>query len=237
MSHRWAITTSKKVPTQLFSFSLTTSSRLVVVVRRSDDTRSLHRAMSSNQNTLAIASGDLADLVSSSGAATIYPNDDAVLAVLQARFRADLAYSRIGTTNLVAVNPYKTLGSVNDASAREYEERNYKDTSLPMADSPRPLQPHIYDMAARMYLLMRRRNETQSVVARYVVVPIASWPHQQELTTCAEESPDQGNQPVSVSLQTNSSVFRPIQRKNSGSPNKSNPSPLSLIRLAMQNVS
>ncbi|KAF8967535.1 chitin synthase [Flammula alnicola] len=122
--------------------------------------------MASNQNTQAIASGDLVDLVSSSGSATIYPSDDAILAVLQARFRADLPYTRIGTTNLVAVNPYKTLASVNDVSAKEYEEQSYKDTSLPMVNSPRPLQPHLYDLAARVYLLMRRRNESQGVVTR-----------------------------------------------------------------------
>ncbi|KAK7469967.1 hypothetical protein VKT23_001403 [Stygiomarasmius scandens] len=121
--------------------------------------------MASN-NTQAIASGDLVDLVSSSGSATIYPSDDAILAVLQARFRADLPYTRIGTTNLVVVNPYKTLANVNNASAKEYEERSYKDTSLPMVDSPKPLQPHIYDLAARVYLVMRRRNESQALLSR-----------------------------------------------------------------------
>ena len=122
--------------------------------------------MASNQNAQAVASGDLVDLVSSSGAATIYPTDDAILAVLQSRFRADLPYTRIGCANLVVINPYKTLANVNDVSAKEYEDRSYKDTSLPMVDSPRPLQPHLYDMAARMYLLMRRRNESQSLVSR-----------------------------------------------------------------------
>ncbi|PPQ77158.1 hypothetical protein CVT25_010786 [Psilocybe cyanescens] len=122
--------------------------------------------MASPQNTQAIASGDLVDLVSSSGSATIYPSDDTILAVLQARFRADLPYTRVGATNLIAVNPYKTLANINDVSAKDYEERSYKDTSLPMVNSPRPLQPHLYDLAARVYLLMRRRNESQGVVSR-----------------------------------------------------------------------
>lgn len=124
--------------------------------------------MAANQNALAISSGDLIDLVSSSGSVTIFPSDDAILAVLQARFRADLPYTMIGTTNLIVVNPYKTLANVNDVSAKEYEERSYKDTSLPIADSPRPLQPHLYDVAARVYLLMRRRNQSQAVVSRFV---------------------------------------------------------------------
>ncbi|KAG5641699.1 hypothetical protein DXG03_004417 [Asterophora parasitica] len=121
--------------------------------------------MASN-TTQAVASGDLVDLVSSSGAATVYPSDDTILAVLQARFRADLPYTRIGASNIVVVNPYKTLANVNDISAKDYEERCYKDTSLPMVDSPKPLQPHLYDLAARVYLLMRRRNESQAVLAR-----------------------------------------------------------------------
>ncbi|TFK63456.1 glycosyltransferase family 2 protein [Pluteus cervinus] len=119
-----------------------------------------------SSSTQAIASGDLVDLVSSSGSATIYPSDDAILSVLQARFRADLPYTRIGAANLIVVNPYKTLANVNDLSAKEYEERCYKDTSLPMADSPKPLQPHLYDLAAKVYLVMRRRLQSQSLLAR-----------------------------------------------------------------------
>ncbi|KAH7916607.1 glycosyltransferase family 2 protein [Hygrophoropsis aurantiaca] len=125
--------------------------------------------MASSSATLvpqAISSGELIDLVSSSASATVYPSDDAILAVLTARSRADLPYTRIGSTNLVVVNPYKTLANVNDASAKEYEERCYKDTKLGLVDSRRPPQPHIYEMASKIYLLMRRRNESQAVIAR-----------------------------------------------------------------------
>jgi chitin synthase len=122
----------------------------------------------------AINSGDLVDLVSSSATATIYPTDDAILSALHSRFRADLPYTRIGTSNLVVVNPYKTLANVNDLSAKEYEDRCYKDTSLPLVDSPKPLQPHVYELAAKIYLLMRRRNESQSIITRCVlIIPVA----------------------------------------------------------------
>lgn len=115
----------------------------------------------------AISSGDLTDLVvSSSSSTTVYPSDDTIISVLQARFRADLPYTRIGATSLVVVNPLKVLANVNDASAQEYEEKSYKDTNLPTADAPKALQPHLYDLAARVYLLMRRRSESQSVVFR-----------------------------------------------------------------------
>ncbi len=125
-----------------------------------------------SHTTQAIASGDLVDLVSSTGAATIYPSDDAILTVLQARFRGDLPYTRVGASNLVVVNPYKTLANVNNISAKEYEDRCYKDTSLPMVDTPKPLQPHLYELAARMYLMMRRRNESQALLSRYVAAAV-----------------------------------------------------------------
>ncbi|KIK53045.1 glycosyltransferase family 2 protein [Collybiopsis luxurians FD-317 M1] len=123
--------------------------------------------MASHHTTQSTASGELLDLVSSSGAATIYPTPDPILSVLQSRFRADLPYTRIGSSNLVVVNPFKTLGSVGNASAKEYEERCYRDTSQGVgADRPKELQPHVYDFAARMYLVMRRRKENQIVLAR-----------------------------------------------------------------------
>ena len=112
----------------------------------------------------AISSGDLTDLVSSSSA-TVHPSDDTILSVLQARFRADQPYTRIGASGLVVVNPYKTLANVNDVSAKEYEERCYKDTSFPLPGAT-SLPPHLYDLAARVYLLMRRRVESQAVVFR-----------------------------------------------------------------------
>ena len=96
-----------------------------------------------------------------------------ILAILQARFHADLPYTSIGSSSLLVINPYKTLANVNDVSAKEYEEHSYKDTSLPMLGSPRPLQPHLYDLAARVYLLMRRRNKSQAVVTRFVTQPVS----------------------------------------------------------------
>ncbi|KAG6371752.1 WD40-repeat-containing domain protein [Boletus reticuloceps] len=73
--------------------------------------------------------------------------------------------SRISTTSLLVVNPYKTLANANDISAREYEERCYKDTGLSLASSTL-LQPHLYELAAQVYLLMRRTRQSQSVITR-----------------------------------------------------------------------
>lgn len=116
---------------------------------------------------------DLVDLVSSTGSTTIYPNDDAILSLLQSRFRADLPYTRINDTTLVVVNPLKALANTNDESAKDYEERSYKDVSTPGRNSP-SIQPHPYDTAARMYLLMRRTGESQSVIFRCVCYAITT---------------------------------------------------------------
>ena len=123
---------------------------------------------SSSATANAISSGDLIDLASSSTSATVHPSDDSILSVLNTRFHSDLPYTRIGTTNLVVVNPYKTLANVNDVSAKEYEDRSYKDTSLPLPGQSPSLPPHLYDLAARVYLMMRRRNESQSILFRCV---------------------------------------------------------------------
>jgi chitin synthase len=80
-----------------------------------------------------------------------------------------LPYTTIGASNIVAVNPYKTLANINESSAKDYEERCYKDTSLPIVGSATPLQPHVYDFAAKVYLLIRRREESQAVIFRFVV--------------------------------------------------------------------
>ena len=124
--------------------------------------------MASMSSSPATSSGDLTDLIASTGSTVIYPNDDAVLNVLQARFRADLPYSNIGSSSVVVVNPLKVLANVNDASAKEYEERCYKDTTVPSAGSPKAPQPHLYELAAKVYLLMKQRKQSQAVLFRCV---------------------------------------------------------------------
>jgi hypothetical protein len=123
---------------------------------------------SSSFSSPALVSGDLVDLVSASATATVHPTDDAILQTLQASFRVDRPYFRVNASNLVVINPFKSLANLNDSSAKEYEERCYKDTSPPSSSPQPPLPPHPYDLAARAYLLMRRRGESQAIVFRYV---------------------------------------------------------------------
>lgn len=102
---------------------------------------------------------DLTALVTSTEGSTVYPNEEIILAVLQTRFRADEPYVRIAGTTLLVVNPLKSLASVNDLSAAEYAK-------LARAVEQPHLQPHVYELAARVYAMMKRAGNPQSVVFR-----------------------------------------------------------------------
>jgi chitin synthase len=91
------------------------------------------------------------------------PNEEAVASLLQSRFKRDLPYTRLGQSTLVVVNPYKPLEQLNDATLNTYTEAGYKDVS---GQNPH-LQPHVYDLATRVYFHMRRSGEDQSIVLRY----------------------------------------------------------------------
>ncbi|KAG9288075.1 hypothetical protein G9A89_017670 [Geosiphon pyriformis] len=100
---------------------------------------------------------DLTQLLSSFAGA---PSDEEVIQLLATRFKADLPYTRINASTLVVVNPLKPLECMNDATAKDYAEQWYKDTN----GNKSALQPHVYELAARVYLHMRRSAEDQSVV-------------------------------------------------------------------------
>ncbi|CAI2172505.1 17453_t:CDS:2 [Funneliformis geosporum] len=102
---------------------------------------------------------DQVDLIQLLSNTTAPPNEDEIVNLLQARFKADLPYTRL-SSSLVVVNPNKNLGCMNDASAKEYADQLYKDTS----GNKSALQPHIYELAAKVYLHMRRSAEDQSVI-------------------------------------------------------------------------
>jgi chitin synthase len=88
---------------------------------------------------------------------------DATLRLLQSRFKTDQPYTQLGQHRLIVVNPFKPLELLNDATLEAYSQHGYKDISPDRFTSP---EPHVYDMAAKMYLLMRRRSENQAILLR-----------------------------------------------------------------------
>ena len=110
---------------------------------------------------LGVSSDDKVDLIQLLSNTTA-PSEDEIVTTLQARFKNDLPYTRLSSSSLVVVNPNKPLGCTNDASAKEYADQWYKDTS----GNKSALQPHIYELAAKVYMHMRRSAEDQSVIFR-----------------------------------------------------------------------
>ncbi|GAN02721.1 chitin synthase [Mucor ambiguus] len=86
---------------------------------------------------------------------------EAIVRLLQSRFKADQPYTQLGDHRLVVVNPFKPLDLLNDATLQAYGQHGYKDIS---PNRFAPPEPHVYDMATRVYLLMRRRSENQAVI-------------------------------------------------------------------------
>ena len=124
--------------------------------------------------------------------------DNAILTILNTCFCADIPYTWLGTSHLLAIN---------DTSAQEYEECCYRDISLSLA-RVYVLQPHVYELAAQMYLLMRWQRELQALVIWWVaphVLVISHW-----LTVGV--GPTMGLQAL-VMHASSSSSFIPLQKR------------------------
>ncbi|GAA5863445.1 hypothetical protein JCM1840_007531 [Sporobolomyces johnsonii] len=110
------------------------------------------------------ATHNLSHLVAPSGAApatVAIPSVDALVQLLSQRLRQDLHSSYIGDSNLVVVNPLQVGADQSEASKAEYEDRAYR---IRQGNGGEHVVPHAYDLACRVYLMMRRTGETQSVV-------------------------------------------------------------------------
>ncbi|KAI9298387.1 hypothetical protein K502DRAFT_362414 [Neoconidiobolus thromboides FSU 785] len=72
----------------------------------------------------------------------------------------DTPYSSIGNSVLINLNPGKALQIYNDDIAELHAEQGYKNFD----DSFEPLPPHIFGLATKAYLHLRRLGEDQSFV-------------------------------------------------------------------------
>lgn len=102
-------------------------------------------------------------LASTASASTVsIPSDDSLVSVLQSRYRNDLFATYLGDTTLVQVNPLRATDDVNDERAEWYAGAYRPGTG------GETRQPHLYDLAARVFLTMRRTGKSQGVVYTYV---------------------------------------------------------------------
>ena len=73
---------------------------------------------------------------------------------------------------MVVVNPFKAVQSLGEGSRRDYEERSYRSGGKgkePETEDQGPtkaLQPHVFDMAARLMMMMKRVGGRQIIVLR-----------------------------------------------------------------------
>ncbi|RIB29616.1 glycosyltransferase family 2 protein [Gigaspora rosea] len=84
---------------------------------------------------------------------------DSVTTTIRDRYQHDLIYTRLNSSALVAVNPYKNLDIFNDSTVQDYVA-DYKDTSSQRT----PLPPHAFQIASHAYLHMRRTGQDQSII-------------------------------------------------------------------------
>lgn len=89
--------------------------------------------------------------------------DDNLSACLRNRYDTSRIYTLLGSSRLVAVNPYKHVPVNDDNVGLEYVAA-YKDLQQ---QQPRP-QPHLFDLVNRAYFYMRRTGTDQAMVIRWV---------------------------------------------------------------------
>lgn len=94
---------------------------------------------------------------------TSIPSVESILSLITQRSRHDSHSIWLGDDVLLSLNPQRVLGDVSEASKAEYEERTYNKRKGRGGES---VQPHVYELATRVYYLMRRTGESQSIVFR-----------------------------------------------------------------------
>jgi chitin synthase len=91
-------------------------------------------------------------------------SEDSITNLLSSRFKRNQPYTRAGHSNLIVVNPYQPLEILNDTTLKTYADNGYR--NVINDKSTAFMQPHVYDLAARVYFHMRRTGEDQSIILR-----------------------------------------------------------------------
>lgn len=90
------------------------------------------------------------------------PTEDTIAAYLHARARAELQFTRVSAsgTDYVVINPLRVLSSSNEEHRRAYQA----DIERPDGGVGNERQPSAYELAGRVWLLMTRQQEDQTVL-------------------------------------------------------------------------
>ena len=95
----------------------------------------------------------------------VYPTEDAITSLLASRARAEQPYTRSSQSgaDYVVVNPLRMLGCLGE-EARKRHQAEIENTEGDRPKKGETSQPSVYELAGRVWLLMSRRRESQSVV-------------------------------------------------------------------------
>lgn len=90
----------------------------------------------------------------------VYPTEDTINVLLHARSRLEYPYTRISPsgTVYVVVNPLRVLGCMGEEARKRYQ------ADIERTDRGEERQPSVYELAGRVWILMSRRRESQSIV-------------------------------------------------------------------------
>jgi hypothetical protein len=105
------------------------------------------------------------------------PTQETIFNVLTRRHQLGLPYTRVGTSTLVAMNPNQALNIYSDLNSQTYIDATQTGSTSalaftsPAAGSGASLEPHVYELACTMYYHMRRTEQDQGVILRYVFLP------------------------------------------------------------------
>ncbi|KAI9305035.1 chitin synthase-domain-containing protein [Cunninghamella echinulata] len=97
---------------------------------------------------------------------TQLPDDriDSICKHLRSRYENDQLYTYIGNEHMIVVNPCKsTPTSIDSETLQFYIDQGYKDLTVNLNGFPSP-EPHICDLATKMYFILRRKKEDQLVL-------------------------------------------------------------------------
>ncbi|KAJ3110436.1 hypothetical protein HDU96_006612 [Phlyctochytrium bullatum] len=86
-------------------------------------------------------------------------SEPAILQCLKQRYAQGQAFTRVGASSLVVVNPVSPLDSCSETASKAYADWA-KDTSA----EKKPLPAHIFDLATSVFTHMLREQQDQSVV-------------------------------------------------------------------------
>lgn len=104
------------------------------------------------------------------------PTQESIFNVLTRRHQLGLPYTRAGPSTLLVMNPNQPLNIYTEANGQLYidhhaannNNNNSNKPTSPTSATTTSLEPHVFELASTMYYHMRRTEQDQGVILRYI---------------------------------------------------------------------